>query len=850
MVPFVSADTPAVGDFTDSDQIANKEAAAVTTGIGIFEGFPDGTFRPEALLTRATGAAIIARMILGPAAVASLAGTETPFSDVPADHWASGVVAWAQENNILSGYPDGTFRPGAQLRASHFARMALCALGYGVNGEYEGSMWEVNAIVDGMRVGILSGNVDFTKIAPRNDVALYAFNMLTEGVFVTWNNQTNQYVLAAGTAPASLRLRVFPDLIDENDALNPADDLGRPTRIWMLKNEEIYVGLMTPVTVFEKDFSRQDLFRIVGSATPAFTQLTGGILGTVNTDDDQLTGAWLVFDRANPDDTAGVENIHGNENANGVRTEIYDVDREEGILANIKYKFVVIAPVFVDEADFAGIDEDDLFADVEEEDPALYYIGAEGHYFEAVTSVRGVLSRVSADRTEVTIDGARVPVAGGALAAPHSFVPHADAQTIYKDSFGNVLAIVKDDDEDEEGIAFVASVVGRVSQGAGANLEVEYFATIINTDGEEVEVRTDGDLGSGGIARQQILEVHTFVIKDGVYVFDKAPEIVTTDRTWGIVNGGTLASVHPTAVTNLTSATGVTAATTATKFIIVKYDEENSFRYDGFDTFDLATLPRFGDPWDNDPDPETGNGIARAISLGKNPNVIADIVFIYGNYDRLGAIDEFVFVIGQNRHAGPSGWEIDALRKNVMDPIITNLASRDLLKSLTLYYTVDQQSNGAISTPTSVTAAQEAMTSGSKVARFATETSILGTTLGNRGFMQDVQVVGRTLLLDGGVTMFNLATDAVIYQINIDRDRDGKPYVRSTSTPATINVPFNTKPADPNQTALDNDIIYILFEETKSAYALPATTVKVAAIYYIRGGNGPDVEFPVPFPTP
>ena len=38
-------------------------------------------------------------------------GTASGFSDVPAGEWFADPVAWAVENGITSGYPDGRFGP-------------------------------------------------------------------------------------------------------------------------------------------------------------------------------------------------------------------------------------------------------------------------------------------------------------------------------------------------------------------------------------------------------------------------------------------------------------------------------------------------------------------------------------------------------------------------------------------------------------------------------------------------------------------------------------------------------------------------------------------------------------------
>ncbi len=46
-----------------------------------------------------------------------------PFKDVPADRWSASAIAWAKERGIVTGYPDGTFRPDQAV-----SREELCVI--------------------------------------------------------------------------------------------------------------------------------------------------------------------------------------------------------------------------------------------------------------------------------------------------------------------------------------------------------------------------------------------------------------------------------------------------------------------------------------------------------------------------------------------------------------------------------------------------------------------------------------------------------------------------------------------------------------------------------------------------
>ena len=86
---------------------------------GIIGGFPDGTYRPGEGLTRAEAAAVLAKA----AGLAQSSGASS-FSDV-SSHWAAGVINAAAAAGMITGYPDGTFRPDAMVTRAEGITMFL-----------------------------------------------------------------------------------------------------------------------------------------------------------------------------------------------------------------------------------------------------------------------------------------------------------------------------------------------------------------------------------------------------------------------------------------------------------------------------------------------------------------------------------------------------------------------------------------------------------------------------------------------------------------------------------------------------------------------------------------------------
>ncbi|MFC4598673.1 cadherin-like beta sandwich domain-containing protein [Cohnella hongkongensis] len=94
------------------------EAIASMQRAGLMLGDNKGLFRPEAAVTRAEMASIVARRLPS--------GASNQLADVPADaqgHWAASAIGKALQAGILQGYPDGTFRPDRSLTRAEAVRV-------------------------------------------------------------------------------------------------------------------------------------------------------------------------------------------------------------------------------------------------------------------------------------------------------------------------------------------------------------------------------------------------------------------------------------------------------------------------------------------------------------------------------------------------------------------------------------------------------------------------------------------------------------------------------------------------------------------------------------------------------
>ena len=95
------ATTNAYSDVKSGDWFNN--AVSTLSNAGIISGYPDGTFRPNAPITRAEMAKVVALF-------AKLDKSEDLFNDI-AGHWAEAYIRLAAGNGWIAGYPDGSFKP-------------------------------------------------------------------------------------------------------------------------------------------------------------------------------------------------------------------------------------------------------------------------------------------------------------------------------------------------------------------------------------------------------------------------------------------------------------------------------------------------------------------------------------------------------------------------------------------------------------------------------------------------------------------------------------------------------------------------------------------------------------------
>ena len=360
-------------DFTDSSKIQYAEAVDVMSAAKVIDGYAEGDFRPSNTLTRGAAAKIICNLILGPTAASALVADAAPYSDVAANSTFAGYIAYCQKTGIISGYADGTFRPGNSLTGYAFMKMLLGALGYdSANEGYTGANWSINVAKQAISIGLndgLKGEFNGVKAVNREEACLYAFNTLN-ATMVEYTNQT--IVISNGTVATDkvakdMENNARTETIKEDNKMQfaekyftnlektaTADDFGRPANEWTYKNTKIgtYVDYTLMVAEYTNAVSGKEVYNKVGKTAMDKYDVAAYVDGN-----DASKTVLPNVAKDNKDDLTGT--------ATGVLTQVFvNDDEKEAVVTEINT--------------YLGIADSDYSAKKDEADFTVYGLKKSG----------------------------------------------------------------------------------------------------------------------------------------------------------------------------------------------------------------------------------------------------------------------------------------------------------------------------------------------------------------------------------------------------------------------------------------------------------------------------------------
>ena len=146
----------------------------ITDHFAYIIGYPDGEVKPTGNITRAEVATIFFRMLKDEARE-KYWKTENRYSDVSSSDWFNNAVSTLSNMGIIDGYPDGSFRPNAGITRAEFAKIAVSFfkdyVGETIGDRFTdiSGQWYTTYINLAAELAIVSGYPDGT-FRPRNKI--------------------------------------------------------------------------------------------------------------------------------------------------------------------------------------------------------------------------------------------------------------------------------------------------------------------------------------------------------------------------------------------------------------------------------------------------------------------------------------------------------------------------------------------------------------------------------------------------------------------------------------------------------------------------------------------------------
>lgn len=520
---------------TTPSDVAGKDcedAVAVLTDLGIVKGYEDGTYKPEGIVTRAEMAVLVVNALGLQDYVTSTA--KSTFKDMAGYGWAEGFVAYAQSLGVISGYGDGTYKPGKTVSYDEAATMMVAGLGY--NAECLQGTWPANFVTKAKALGILDDVKAGAAGANRGDVATMLFQTLDQAIGRVnndgdWVGDAIEF-RANGTAMTfdTMLNRLGAEIYDAGSAIVDADDdsfvLTESIADDAAANVRPYVGAL--VSAYANDDG--DIIAI----KEVFSTF---VTGTYDADDEVFEATVADYDYSLNESKAQAFFYNGE--AVGTSNSEYIIKPIE-LKADVEYTLAVdlsgkkIKEVYsimywgvtdaaqVDADDIADIKDDNALlgvdfpeddndvidttafelygvntlADIEKDDVVYVYEGKDDCIARVAVGnkeVSGEATKVSSDNEEITIDGVKYTYAIDELngdvddADDNGTIEAGDEVKLTLDAYGYIYAIEEiSGGADNYAIALEA---GDGSGSIGADKELKLFLN----DGTDKVFDVDGD---------------------------------------------------------------------------------------------------------------------------------------------------------------------------------------------------------------------------------------------------------------------------------------------------------------------------------------------------------------------
>lgn len=259
----------------------NSEAIEVCSDLGIIDGYPDGTFKPEQPVTRAEFAKLITRALAIPES-ALAAYSATSFVDTSGYGWAVPFLAFCESKGIMEGYGNHIVMPGKTINLNEAIAMAARAIGYTKNSARLVGAWPSNYVTLGQTLGLYD-DLGSATLINRESAAQLIYNSLTVPmVSVNLDGKTEE--ILKGTDKVTMLTAGLGATVAE--------------KVIVKGNETTNVNLIKYVGAYADLYNKDNKVVAVGKVHSEF--LTGKIIrtGVFEANDVEYTFGSPVTDKA------------------------------------------------------------------------------------------------------------------------------------------------------------------------------------------------------------------------------------------------------------------------------------------------------------------------------------------------------------------------------------------------------------------------------------------------------------------------------------------------------------------------------------------------------------------------
>ena len=522
-------------DFTDNSKINYEEAVEVMSTLGVVGGYTDGSFNPQGTLTRGAAAKIICNLILGTTTADALTADAAPYKDVATTNVFAPYIAYCAKERIISGYADGTFRPGNTLTGYAFMKMLLGALGLQADKEgYTGPNWSISVAKRALSKDValdngLKGEFNGAKAATREEACLYALNMLKAGTFSYPNDNTvivgNVSVSTSAKAVQDKNKPYYETVFKNLFAHSTSDAFGRPATRWDYKGVKIGTYAKTPDLTYVGSVKVNDIYADLNMSTKDTTAnlyVNGESFDTAKNGKDAATFTVSKANDTKLDKLGGTADKIGN----GTLIEVYrnDDNNHVDVIAMSVYagKITDVKDATSKKDAYVVVDTDSTIADfndeyeteafAEDDVVAFTYADGEIQTMYKMESVSGELTKKVIEKSltigDTTYKYGKEYTFNGTSEAGLS---NKSSYDVYVDANGFALYI-EETGANVSDYALLLNINGDATNWINGNR-----AKLVFADGSVKTVDTDKDYSSAYNAKDLPLLVRVKTNSDGEY---------------------------------------------------------------------------------------------------------------------------------------------------------------------------------------------------------------------------------------------------------------------------------------------------------------------------------------------